>query len=181
MLGSSITIARALIAGVSWLRRLTVQESQAPSLDLLYDLAWDQYRSQKDQSHTLDGKLHFIFGFNAASSLGGGALLLKGAAPSSEVSQNLLLLTLVLAGELVVLAYMGYRVMSFEYPTKVKNLRREALGWPEGITKRQVLTEIVESIETNKGPIGRKVFYTNVAFMWLMSELLVLGLAIYLR
>jgi exonuclease VII small subunit len=127
------------------------QEEQEPeSLEVIYELALSRLESQVRQIEGVDTKLNFVISV-ASLVIGVGTTLFVGRA-QDIVSWTKISFTVsgVIYLLVVVVAIRAYAFLDLEYPPNVRQVWLDALYWPRQITKRQVLSQIVQALELNR-------------------------------
>ena len=152
--------------------------SQEPlSLDVVYSLAEDRLKVQLRQVETIDSKLQVVIG--TSTILVG---IVSPFIPFEEFSLSAKWAPIFLAGltylVILVTGITAYRVINLQYPPRIMVLWQEALFWDPRVTKRQLLSGLVQATEENRNTIHRKLIFVNIGLYCLpvLAMLAIVGL-----
>ena len=149
-----------------------MNQPEALSTDVIYDLAISRLERQVRQIEGVDTKLNFAFSVSSLI-IGIAVSLFLGFAPEVTTLSKVFFAAGTLAYvTIVVFSILGYRFLALDYPPNVHQVWLDALYWEPEITKRQVLAQIVEAIEANKGIIDGKIFKAQIALYLVAAEVI---------
>ncbi len=148
-------------------------EPEAKSVDVIYDLALARLESQVKQIEGVDNKLNFAFSVSSLV-IGLGASLFVGRAEvTSILTRTFFALSGLIYTGVVISTVLGYRFLDISFPPNVRRVWLDALYWEPEVTKRQVLAQVVEALETNREPIQRKGDLATFSLYLVAGEVIV--------
>lgn len=147
-------------------------EPETKSVHVIYDLALARLESQVKQIDGVDNKLNFAFSVSSLV-IGLGASLFVGRVQDvTVVTTGLFVASSAAYVGVLFLTIWGYRFLDVNYPPNVRQVWLDALFWEPEITKRQILAQLVEAIEANKQPVGRKIRLASLSLLLVAVEVI---------
>jgi hypothetical protein len=151
------------------------------SVDILYDIATSQLKSQIHRIDGADAKIGIIFGLTngLAAALGGCVVL------NQNTTNWIVFVAVALSGLayfiIMIQLYFAYRWGKWSFRPEIQRLRDictslKYRSYPN-VVKEWIADESILSINTNKGPLSRKVAIANDALKVLAAQGLFLVLA----
>lgn len=151
-----------------------MQEEKPKSLEIVYTEIKSRLDKQSEEIDTLNQRASVLLGFVTLlmSLLAGFTTTVKvpDLPGDSLIPVLLTLIAAILYIHILIFAYLGYKIQTYRRDPEPRPLRDGYLIKNEETTKRQVISNFIDSYETNAKHISKKKNMLNKAYILFIIE-----------
>lgn len=127
------------------------------SLDTIYELALQRLDAQIAHLRRVEDKVRFVLGAGSIVMAAGAGFLSARGAPLPGLSWVFTIASIFVYLAIVLLSVKAYSYLELSYPPRIVSVWEQALFWDPNLTKRQILSQVVDAIESTREPLAGKV------------------------